>query len=273
MVEVHSGDSLTIESEEPAPLFTKRIFLASLRSPAMARKAGDEDEQWAWESKEFLRKQVIGKKVRVEMEFQKTVPIKKGDKEDERNMEFATIFNQKNDKNVTIASLEKGFSKVALAKFNDESCKYLEQMIEAEKTAQNSKLGVHSGQQAPIHIFTDLISHPKKLQTFESTLMKKGRSGNNLTGVIEYCFSGQRFKLRIESESVFIPICIHGVRCMTYDQNQPQAMALANEGKDFAKWNLHQKDVHVEFDFTDKKGNFFGTIFVGKKNYGEMILE
>jgi staphylococcal nuclease domain-containing protein 1 len=273
VVEVHSGDSLTIESEEPAALFTKRVFLPSLRAPAMARKQGDEDEMWAWESKEFLRKQVIGKKVRVEMEFQKTIPMKQGEKEGERNMEFASVFVHKNDKNVSIASIEKGFSKVAVAKFNDESSKYFEQMIEAETVAKKSKLGMHSGQQAPMHIFTDLISQPKKLQTFEATLMKKGRAGNNLTGVIEYCFSGQRFKVRIESESVCIPLCIHGIRCMTYDQNQPQAMELANEGKDFAKWNLHQKDVTIELEFTDKKGNFFGSVLVGKKNYGEMILE
>ena len=74
VIEVHSGDSLTVlplGSEEP-----KRIFLASIKAPAMAKKEGDDHDPWAWESKEFVRKQIIGRKVKVEMEFKREIESK-----------------------------------------------------------------------------------------------------------------------------------------------------------------------------------------------------
>jgi hypothetical protein len=44
----------------------------------MQKKDSDEPEPYAWESKEALRKTTIGKKVKVVMEFSKTVPGKEG---------------------------------------------------------------------------------------------------------------------------------------------------------------------------------------------------
>ena len=56
----------------------------------MQKKDSDEPEPYAWESKEALRKAAIGKKVKVVMEFSKTVPGKEGSKD--RNMDFASVF-------------------------------------------------------------------------------------------------------------------------------------------------------------------------------------
>jgi hypothetical protein len=65
----------------------------------MIKKDSDEAEPWAWESKEALRKATIGKKVKVVMEFSRTVPGKGGD---DRNMDFASILLQTNNKNVSV---------------------------------------------------------------------------------------------------------------------------------------------------------------------------
>jgi hypothetical protein len=54
----------------------------------MINKDSGEPEPWAWESKEALRKAAIGKKVKVVMEFSRTVPGKGGD---DRNMDFASV--------------------------------------------------------------------------------------------------------------------------------------------------------------------------------------
>jgi endonuclease YncB( thermonuclease family) len=82
----------------------------------MLKKDSDEAEPWAWESKEGLRKATIGKKVKVVMEFSRTVPGKGGD---DRNMDFATLFLQTNNKNVSVVLLEKGLLKTNVSKSGD----------------------------------------------------------------------------------------------------------------------------------------------------------
>ena len=54
----------------------KRIFLASIKATTMAKKEGDDYDPWAWESKEFVRKQIIERKVKVEMEFKREIESK-----------------------------------------------------------------------------------------------------------------------------------------------------------------------------------------------------
>jgi hypothetical protein len=56
-------------------------------------------EGYSWESKESLRKIVIGKKVKVVVEYVKSVPSKAGSSGDYQ-MNFASCFLLKNDKNV-----------------------------------------------------------------------------------------------------------------------------------------------------------------------------
>ena len=50
VVEIHSGDSLTIERETDLALF--RVFLATVKAPVFFKKDSDEPEPYAWESKE-----------------------------------------------------------------------------------------------------------------------------------------------------------------------------------------------------------------------------
>jgi hypothetical protein len=61
---VHSGDSLTVEKDLDFTLV--KIYLSSIKAPKITP---EEQEGYAWESKESLRKIAIGKKVKVEIEF------------------------------------------------------------------------------------------------------------------------------------------------------------------------------------------------------------
>lgn len=108
VVEVHSGDSLTVEKDEDFKLV--KIFLASIKAPKLTQEA---QEAYGWESKESLRKLAIGKKVRVAIEYARQVPTKNG----EMLMNFGSVFlMSKNDKNVAAAQLERGLAKTNLHK-------------------------------------------------------------------------------------------------------------------------------------------------------------
>jgi hypothetical protein len=100
-----------------------------------------------------LRKATIGKRVKVVMEFSKTV--KSG--ETDRNMDFASVFLDKNEKNVSCILLEKGLLKTNVTKSGDNASKFLEDLLSSEKKGTDHKVGIHSNKPAPIRIFDDLV--------------------------------------------------------------------------------------------------------------------
>lgn len=57
-------------------------------------KSPQQGKPFAWEAKETLRKRVIGKKLKVELEFSKNITVKKNeyDKGEDKNFVFASVF-------------------------------------------------------------------------------------------------------------------------------------------------------------------------------------
>ncbi len=100
------------------------------------KKPGEDPDAYAWESKEAMRKATIGKKVKVIMEFSKTI--------NDRNMDFASVFLEKNGKNVACTLLEKGLLKTNVSKSGDNASKFLEDLLASEKKAVDAKVGLFS---------------------------------------------------------------------------------------------------------------------------------
>ena len=48
-------------------------------------------------------------------------------------------------------------------------------------------------------------------------IMKK--PSRKFNGIVDYCFSGMRFKIRIDSENTFISFSLLGIKCMPNDKN------------------------------------------------------
>lgn len=243
-----------------------------MKAPVIAKKPGEEPDAWAWDSKETLRKAVIGKKVRVIMEFSRTVKLQ-GESGGEKNMDFATVLLDKNEKNVSALLLEKGLLKTNVSKSGDNASKFIEDLLAAEKKAVDGKIGLYSSQPAPIRVFNDLVANTKKAKDFEAMIMK--RANRKINGVIEYCFSGMRFKVRLEGENTAIALNLLGVRTMANDKNQPKLYELSNDAHEFAKDILYQRDVIVDLEFADKRGTFFGTVSLKntKEDFGLMLVQ
>jgi len=55
------------------------------------------------------------------------------------------------------------------------------------------------------------------------------RPDRKFSGVVEYCFSGMRFKLRLEGENRYVSFSLLGVKTLQSDKNQPTLLAFANE--------------------------------------------
>jgi len=82
-------------------------------------------------------------------------------------MDFATVFIQKNNKNLSVALLEKGLIRTNVSKSGDNASKFLEDLLAAEKRAMDGKLGVFASGAPPMRIFNDVTNNPKKAKSFE----------------------------------------------------------------------------------------------------------
>ena len=59
-------------------------------------------------------------------------------------MDFATVFVQRKDKNLSVQLLEHGLLRTNISKSGDNASRYLEDLLAAEKKAADKRIGVHS---------------------------------------------------------------------------------------------------------------------------------
>lgn len=150
--------------------------------------------------------------------------------------------------------------------------KYLEDLLAAEKKATDAKVCMHNKNAPPTVVFQDLISSQKQAKEYEQMVFK--RADKKFNGVVEHCFSGMRFKIRLDTEGRVIALNLLGLKTPSNDKNQPLLLEASNEALAFAKSQLFQRDVQIELYFADKRGNFFGTLVMpNKADFSVKLLE
>ena len=130
-------------------------------------------------------------------------------------MDFAAVFLEKTGKNIACTLLEKGLLKTNLLKNGENASKFLEDLLAAEKKAVDGKLALHGKSDVQIRTFNDLSISSKKAKDFEQLIRK--RVNKKMNGVVEYCYSGQRFKIRIDSENVYVNFSLLGIKTPSND--------------------------------------------------------
>lgn len=217
VVEIISGDSVKIINLETNE--SSRIYLSNIKAPVPGKP-------FAFEAKESLRKKTIGKKVKVEVEFSKNIPIKKdnGSTED-RNFVFASVFES--GKNIGVQLLEEGFVALQLPRGDDEFTKYIDDLKNADEEAKKKKKGLH-GESVRVPVFNDITSGREGRYKVDITKSKSIfsflKDEKRLSGVVEVVLNGSRLKIRMHQQSCYIILVLEGIRC------------LPNEG-DFKKWS------------------------------------
>lgn len=203
------------------------------------------------------------------MEYSRTIQTKDGS---DLTMNFAAVFLTQKEKNIACMQLEKGLVKTNIMKTGENASKYLEDLLASEKKAKDAKICLHSSKEAPIKVFADLIGNTKLAKEYDAMISK--RPDRKFAGIVEYCFSGMKFKVRLDDEGRSIAFSLLGVKTMVSDKNQPVFDEYANDALRFAKDHLFQRDVTVELFNTDKRGNFFGVLtMLNKLDFATMLLE
>lgn len=293
VVEVVSGDCIIVADDAApygSPSAERRVNLSSIRAPKLGNARRDEKpSNFAREAKEFLRTRLIGKQVSVEMEYSRRISTVDGQNAaptanmaDTRVLDYGSVFlgstsqadgddvssapSSASQPGVNVAELllSRGFANVSKHRDYEERSHYFDALLAAESRAEKAKKGVHSQKQSLVMHITDLTTgSAKKAKDFLPFLQRNRRH----SAIVEYVFSGHRFKLTIPKETCSIAFSLSGVRCP--GKGEPYS----DEAISLMRRRILQRDVEIEVEAVDRTGTFIGSLWESKTNMGSVLLE
>lgn len=264
VVEVISGDTLMIlpngevyDNESKL----KKVSLASVRAPrAGNERTGKEDEPYAAECKDRLRVLTVGKVAKVNIHYEKEIPI--GQNKSEKR-QFGTVSVAKKD-DVGEVLINEGLATTQRHRDDDEKSIRYDDLVAAESIAKAANKGVHSSTEYKKKTVNDL-SDPKKAKTYASSLQRAGLT----KAVVDYCFNGSRFKLFVPSENCYIMFALSNIRCPQPSPN-PNSKGAAKAAEPFgdnskrhSRLNVMQRTVEISCTGVTQGGVMTGDLFVG----------
>ncbi|KAG5730041.1 hypothetical protein E4T56_gene5842, partial [Termitomyces sp. T112] len=261
VVRVWSGDQLSVIEKDSGK--ERRIQLSSTRGPKLS---DPKQAYYAQEAKEFLRKKLIGKHVKVTIDF---VRPREGDFEER---ECATVHYGGQNGNIAEQLIEKGLASIVRHKRDDEdrSSEY-DKLIAAEQVAVAETRGIHSGKEIPA---------PKQPLNISETAARATQYLNGfkrlgkIPAVVDYVAAGSRFKIYLPKDNQTLTLVLAGIRAPrgarnVTDKGEPYGI----EAADYALRRCMQRDVEFEVDSVDKSGGFIGCLYLNKENFALALVK
>jgi len=269
--QAHSGDSVSVRNKKTGEIL--RIFLSHLKAPSLAKpNSDDQDQPWAWQAREFIRKALVGKTINCEFDYCRVMP------KDGKKMNFYTIWRHAGkdtdtntfDRNLNVEILEHGYATFINPRGDDEVSKHLDLYSTADKTSKEKKTGINSTKAPALSNFSDLISANKeKKKNYTKFLV--GKKG--VPCVVEYCFSSTKLKLRIDANNCMIPFSLLGVKSVNKDKNSTELHdKIFNSALEYVNINTLQRDATCDIVQADRVGNYFGFLTLKGKSFATSLL-
>lgn len=279
VVEIASADAIVIRMANGE---TKKVFLSSIRPPPREKRLPNEDGKitrakdfrplydipWMFEAREFLRKKLISKQVKVVVDY--VQPAR--DNFPEKTCCTVTIGKI----NVAEAMVSKGFATVVRYRQNDDQrSSYYNDLLVAESKAEKSQNGLHAKKDVPLQRIRDVSTDPAAAKSHLQSL-KRARE---IKGVVEFVTSGSRLKLFVPKEYCLITFLLAGVKCPRAARITPgtggmEAEPYGEEALAFTRRFCFQKDVDIQVENMESKGSgFIGWLFIDGVNLSMALVE
>lgn len=260
VVRVWSGDQISVIDRETGK--ERRLQLSSTRGPKLS---DPKQAYYAQEAREFLRKRLIGKHVKVHVDF-----IRPKDGEyDER--ECVTVRYGNQNSNIAEQLIEKGLASALRHRRDDEdrSPDY-DKLLEAEQAAAAEGRGIHSGKEHPPPRQPLNISEShNRAAPFMNGFKRIGK----IPGIVDYVAAGSRFKVYLPKDNQVLTLVLGGIRAPRTARNPSEkSEPYGLEASDFATRRYMQRDVEIEIHDVDKSGGFIGALYYNKTDNAAITL-
>ncbi|EFW16194.1 hypothetical protein D8B26_006099 [Coccidioides posadasii str. Silveira] len=238
----------------------KKVSLSSVRQP---KPSDPKQAPFGIDAKEFLRKKLIGKHVKV------TVDGKRPATEGFEEREVATVMA--GNTNIALALVEAGYASVIRHRRDDDdrSPDY-DSLLQAEDVAQKEQKGMWSSKPPKTKQYQDYSESVQKAKMASSVLQRQKK----VPGVVDFVKSGARFTVLIPRDNAKLTFVLSGIRAPKSARNPGEASEpFGQEAHDFANRRCMQRDVEIDVETIDKVGGFIGTLYVNRENFAKILLE
>lgn len=254
---VFSADTLFVRNKAGAE---KRVNLSSVRQPKPTDPA---QSPFVPEAKEFLRKKLIGKHVKVVIDGKR--PATEG--YDEREMATVTF----NDMNVGLLLVENGYASVIRHRMDDtDRSPIYDELLAAEETAKSEGKGMWNPKPPKKTLYVDYSSSVDQAKR-QLTLFSRQR---RVPAVVDFVKSGSRFTLLVPRENAKLTFVLSGISCPKSARNPgDKSEPFGQEAHDLANRRCMQRDVEIDVENIDKVGGFIGTMYVNRESFARSLVE
>ncbi|GJC84596.1 nuclease domain-containing protein 1 [Colletotrichum liriopes] len=238
----------------------KRINFSSVRGP---RTNESSEAPYKDEAKEFLRKKIIGKHVRISIDGSK--PATDGFEA----REVATVTEK--GKNIGLLLVEEGYASVIRHRKDDtDRSPDYDELLAAQEKAKEEKKGIWSGKAPKIKQFVDVSESQQKAKIQLGTLSRQKK----VPAVVDFVKSGSRFTLLIPREGVKLTLVLGGIRApRAPGPRGEKGEEFGQEAIDLANRRCNQRDVEVDIYDIDKVGGFIGDLYINRENFAKLLVE
>jgi len=251
------ADTIIVRSKAGAE---KRISLSSVRGP----RAGEATEApFREEAKEFLRKKVIGKNVRISVDGTKPAS------DDFEAREVATVIQ--GGKNIGLQLVQEGYCSVIRHRKDDtDRAPNYDELLAAQETAKEEKKGMWSGKAPKVKQYVDMSENAQKAKIQLSTLSRQRK----VPGIVDFCKSGSRFTILIPREGAKLTLVLAGIRAPRSGRTpQDKGEPFGQEALDLANRRCNQRDCEIDVHDIDKVGGFIGDLYVNRESFAKVLVE
>lgn len=262
VTKVFSADVIYVQSKAGAE---KRINISSIRGP---RQNESTEAPFRDEAKEYLRKRLIGKRVRVSIDGSRAAVVAdNGESYDAKDVATITM----GDKNIGLLLVEAGWASVVRHKRDDpDRAPNYDELLAAGEKAKEEKKGMWSGKPSSAKNYIDQSESVQKAKLGLGTLQRQKK----IPAIVDFVKGGSRFVVLVPKESMKLNFVLGGVKVpksarSATDKSEPYG----KEAHDFAVRRLTQRDVQIDVSNIDKFGGFIGEIYIGGESFAKTLVE
>ena len=272
---IFSGDTLVVKplsrSSAPSSESEKRICLNYINAPKLARPPTDSgaggasvDEPYAFETREFLRKKLVGREISYTIDF--VIP--------QSNRSMCTVYlgkDKETGENIIESLLAEGLVDLRQqtgVRAND--AKY-QRLVIIDEQAKSNKRGRHSDQLGDVHVrnIKWTVENPKQF-------VDEHKSSPPLDAIVEFVRDGNTVRCLLLPSYYLVTIQLTGIKCpmikregtATNETTEP----FAEEAKQFVETRLLQRQVKVILDGANNQ-TLVGTLLHPNGNIGLHLLK
>ena len=257
VIRVQTADTIFIRNKTGAE---KKINFSSVRQP---KPTDPKQSPFQAEAKEFVRKKLIGKHVKV------SIDGKKAASEGYEEREVATV--TQGGKNMAMQLVEAGYASVIRHRRDDtDRSPYYDDLLAAEEVATKEGKGMWSGKPNAAKTYVDFSESLQKAKIQASVLQRQRK----IPAIVDFVKGASRFTILIPRENAKLTLVLSCIRSPKSARNaQESSEPFGQEAHEFANRKCLQRDVEIDIEGNDKVGGFIGTLYVNRENFSKLLLE